>query len=84
MKINGETVNKLIPIGADALILKGVDGIHFSPSSKNDYEIQIKVNEPSKYVKISSIIIYQDNDEGNSRFDRRTDIYVPNDKKTTK
>jgi hypothetical protein len=58
MKINGETVNKLVPIGADALIAKGVDGINFSLSSKNDYEIQIKVNEPLKYVKISSVIIF--------------------------
>ena len=58
MKINGIAVNSLHPIGHKAFLVKGVNGIYFSPSSENDYKIEIKVNELSKHVKISSFIIY--------------------------
>ena len=58
MKINGITVKNLVSIGHKALLAKGVNGMYFSPTSDNDYKIEIKVNEPSKFVKISSFIIY--------------------------
>lgn len=58
MKINGIPVEKLLNIQHDALVAKHKDGINFPPSANNDYKFEIKVNDPSKHVKISSFIVY--------------------------
>ena len=58
MKINGTPVKKFLGIGHGAVVAKGTDGVYFPPSPENDYKFEIKVEDPSKYVKISSFIVY--------------------------
>lgn len=58
MKINGEPVVKLIDIGHLAFIAKGKNGMKFTPNEAGTYKIEIQVNEPSHFVKISSFVIY--------------------------
>eukprot|EP00536_Pseudo-nitzschia_multiseries_P002555 jgi/Psemu1/183824/e_gw1.34.121.1 len=58
MKVNGIVVEKFVDIGHRVFLLQNENGIHFPPSSDNDYKFEIKVNKPSKYVKISAFIVY--------------------------
>eukprot|EP00535_Pseudo-nitzschia_heimii_P006093 CAMPEP_0197183210 /NCGR_PEP_ID=MMETSP1423-20130617/7663_1 /TAXON_ID=476441 /ORGANISM="Pseudo-nitzschia heimii, Strain UNC1101" /LENGTH=670 /DNA_ID=CAMNT_0042633773 /DNA_START=138 /DNA_END=2150 /DNA_ORIENTATION=+ len=58
MKINGVPVQRLVNIGNKAFIAKSNDGIKFPPSPDEDYKFEIKLNDPSQHVKISSFIVY--------------------------
>merc|ERR1712086_259172 len=54
MKINGVPVERLVDIGNKAFIAKSNDGIKFPLSPDDDYKFEIKLNDPSQHVKISS------------------------------
>lgn len=58
MKINGTPVNSLADIGHNAFVAKGKEGIRFPPSPSNDYKFEIKVDDPSKHVKVSAFVVY--------------------------
>ena len=60
MKINGISAERLVDIGHKAFVVSrgGEDGVRFPPSTDNDYKFEIKVDDPSKHVKISSFIVY--------------------------
>jgi hypothetical protein len=58
MKINGMEVMTLVDVGHDALMAKSKSGVQFPPSESGDYKIEILVNEPSSFVKVSSFIVY--------------------------
>jgi hypothetical protein len=58
MKVNGVPVESLVSVGKYVYVLRGENGINFSPSSTDDYKFEIKVNTESGYVKISSFIVH--------------------------
>jgi len=58
MKVNSEPVIEIGDIGAGAMLLKGKDGIYFTPNEEGAYDFEIKVNEPNSFVKLSSFIIF--------------------------
>ena len=58
MKINDTPVEKLVDIGHKAFLAKAKDGIEFTPSLEGDFKFEIKVDNPSQHVKVSSFIVY--------------------------
>jgi hypothetical protein len=58
MMVNDQAVTKITPLGHDAMILENADGIIFHPNDHDSYDIQVKVNKPEHFVKISSLILY--------------------------
>lgn len=58
MKVNGKKVVKIFKFSGDVSFLLHKDGLYFTPSSNDDYEISIRVKKPGGYLKISSFILY--------------------------
>ena len=59
MKINGIPVEMFHTLGGASMPVNDKKGIRFLPDRKYPYyEIEIKVNHPNSYVKISSIILF--------------------------
>jgi hypothetical protein len=58
MTVNNEIVTKLTKIGHDAIILENENGIKFIPNDQGVYDIKIKVNDPTGFLKISAFVLY--------------------------
>ena len=59
MKVNGRPVTAMTNIGHEAIILENSDGLYFPPSDDDfPYNIELKVNEPDAFVKISAFVLY--------------------------
>mmetsp|Transcript_32189 Transcript_32189/g.36046 ORF Transcript_32189/g.36046 Transcript_32189/m.36046 type:complete len:688 (-) Transcript_32189:51-2114(-) len=58
MKINDQSVSSLANLGGQVVIAMGGNGTYFSPNLDGHYVIEIKVNEPNGFVRISSFVLY--------------------------
>jgi hypothetical protein len=58
IKVNGKTVTALTLIGHEAVLLEHEDGIIFDPNADGIYKLELKVNEPEHFIKISAFILY--------------------------
>ena len=58
MKINDQLVSTVIGIGAGAAVVKGENGILFTPNSNGQYEIEIRVNKDESYLELSDFVLY--------------------------
>jgi hypothetical protein len=59
-EVNGKPVTNLTLIGdsRDAYLLKGEQGVNWSPNIEGDFEIRSKVNDPDGYLRLSAIVLY--------------------------
>lgn len=60
LRINGLPVTRLVDIGHKAFLAMGDNkhGVRFPPSDNDNYKFEIKVDDPSNHVKVSSFIVY--------------------------
>lgn len=58
MKVNGVPVTAMVPVYGDSLVLENENGVHFPPNSDGTYRIQVKVNEPSSFLKVSTFALF--------------------------
>lgn len=58
MKINGEQVESLVNFDQWSVMAKSKNGFYFAPNENGGYRIEVHVNDPKSFLKISSVIAY--------------------------
>jgi len=58
IKVNRRIVTALTLIGHEAILLEHEDGIIFDPNKDWKYHLELKVNEPESFIKISVFVFY--------------------------
>mmetsp|Transcript_20627 Transcript_20627/g.57276 ORF Transcript_20627/g.57276 Transcript_20627/m.57276 type:complete len:679 (+) Transcript_20627:301-2337(+) len=58
MRVNGVKVTAMTLIGHEAILLEHKNGLSFDRNEEGRYDIEIKVNEPDGFAKISAFIMF--------------------------